>query len=141
MAEKTKFITIEGKSKWARLYEVNMDTRFGEKFNVDLYLDKKNTNVLLESGYRGKQREDEDGVYFKFSRDNVSKIEGKGGAPKVFGPDGAPFTELIGNGSTLSIVLEVYPSKYGTGSRISTVTVKNHVPYAREAVEDGPPVN
>ena len=141
MADKTKYITIEGLCKWARLYPENMDTRFGDKYNVDFYPDKKSLLVLKESGFRGKRREDEDGEYYKLSRDDKNNIEGKGGPPKISGPDGSVFKETIGNGSTLSIILEVYPSKYGTGSRISSVTVKNHIPYVKEAQEDGPPVN
>lgn len=130
----TQLVEVTGPCKWARLYKSNMDTKFGERFAVSLYPDKKSIQMLKESGFRGKERNDEDGLFFKFSRDNISQIEGKGGPPEVL-YKGKPFDKLIGNGSVLKLLLEIYPSKYGVGSRIKTVDVIEHVQYENAEVE------
>ena len=44
----------------------------------------------------------------------------------------------IGNGSVCSAQLEVFPSKFGVGSRLIEVRVLEHVPYTK--AEEGLPV-
>ena len=141
----TKIITVTGPVKWAHhLFKEGMDTKYGEKFTVTVYPDQKSTQLLKEVGYRGKFKEDEDGTFTKFSRDNVKQFSDRLetlGPPKVVGPDGKEWDSnvAIGNGSTCSVSLEVFDSKFGIGSRIESVKVLKHVPYEKTD-ESAPPV-
>ena len=142
----TQYITLEGEGRWLRLTKERMDTKFGEKFNLDLSLDEKNLAKIKGTGWRGKVKEDEDGVMWaKFSRNNTQDFGGKIetlGPPKLYEADGrTPWDASveIGNGSRLSITLEVYESKkYGVGSRLLSVAVLSHVPYVRTEQTDLP---
>lgn len=143
---KTKYITVEGPVKWAHhLFKEGMDTKFGEKFTLQMYPDSKSKLVLKEAGYRGKWHEDEDGDWTKFSRDNkktfADRIE-EFGPPKVTDAAGKPWADdvSIGNGSVCFAILEVFPSKYGVGSRLVEVRVLKHVPYVKAEENAGPPV-
>ena len=143
---KTKYITVEGPVKWAHyLFKEGMDTKFGEKFILQMYPDAKSKLVLKEAGYRGKWHEDEDGDWTKFSRDNkktfADRVE-EFGPPKVSDSNGKEWDSgvSIGNGSVCSAQLEVFPSKYGVGSRLMEVRVLEHVPYEKVDTENGPPV-
>src|SRR5665213_868659 len=138
----TKYIWVEGMAKWARLYPHNMDQKYGDKFTVSLYPNEKSKAILAEVGYRGKEREDEDGSFIKLARDNAKQFSNGMqtlGPPDVKTADGKlPFTDTIGNGSTLAILLEIFPSKYGIGSRIKEVRVLKLVEYAPPAPDDAP---
>ena len=135
----TKYIWVEGMAKWARLYPHNMDQKYGDKFTVSLYPNDKSKAILAEAGYRGKEREDEDGSFIKLARDNAKQFSNGMqtlGPPEVKTADGKlPFTDTIGNGSTLAILLEIFPSKYGIGSRIKEVRVLKLVEYAPPAAD------
>lgn len=139
---KTTFVTITGPARWARLYESNKDTKYGDASNVEIQLDSKALETLKNVGWRGKIKEDN---WAKFSRKH-EQIYADGprkmGCPMVLSSSRKPFSEMIGNGSILSLKLEVYPSKFGIGSRIEEVTVLEHVPYVKGDIEDGaPPVD
>lgn len=143
---KAKYITVSGPVKWAHhLFKEGMDTKFGEKFTLQMYPDEKSKLVLKEAGYRGKFHEDEDGSWTKFSRDNkktfADRVE-EFGPPKVTDAVGKLWSDdiSIGNGSVCSALLEVYPSKYGVGSRLVEVHVLKHVEYTKDGTDQGPPV-
>jgi hypothetical protein len=115
-----------------------MDTKYGDKYTVNIDLDNKALAVLESVGWRGKLKEDEVGAKFaKFSRNDVQNFGEKSekmGPPLLTEEDGkTPFTKLIGNGSILRLKLEIYESKkYGVGSRINHVSVLKHVPYEQK---------
>lgn len=138
---KTQHIVITGPARWARLYESNKDTKYGDASNVEIQLDSAALTTLKNVGWRGKIKEDN---WAKFSRKHEQVYADgprKMGVPKVE-KDGKAFSEMIGNGSILSLSLEVYPSKFGVGSRIDKVSVLEHVPYVKEDISDGaPPVD
>lgn len=135
----TKKIYLTGLCKWARCYESQMDTKYGEKFHITLYPDEVSLGVLEESGSRIKRKEDEDGVCFKFSRENLKEFKGNTeylGPPVVLDADGeTPFDKIIGNGSTVTLRLSVYDSKHGKGTRLDAVRVDVHVPFEPDSVE------
>jgi len=141
----TQTIYVTGKAKWARLYESQMDTKFGEKFHVTLYPDEESLIALKASGSRVKAHEDADGVYFKFSRDNKKtfkdqeEILGPPDVVTVEGDERKPFDKIIGNGSTLTLRLSVYDSKFGKGTRLEAVRVDEHVPLTTSSGEDTNP--
>lgn len=146
MANKTKYITVEGPVKWAHhLFKEGMDTKFGEKFTIQIYPDKKSTLIIKEAGVRSKWHEDEDGDWVKFTRDNKKAFADRVqefGPPTVLDASGKPWASdvSIGNGSVCSVRLEVFPSKYGVGSRIDEVRVLKHVEYTKPEENAGPPV-
>lgn len=100
---------------------------------------------------------DEDGIYsFEFIPDNASleafkasgsrlKIQDNGGirlrrkatfgAPEVR-MDGESVTKgtKIGNGSDVTVVIDVYPSRMGVGTRLEGVRIDNLVEYDEEEV-------
>lgn len=139
----TRNVYLTGKAKWAKLTESNMDTKFGEKYTIDVYLDDAGIIALKSSGSRITIREDEEGKFVKLSKDHKRKVtdEDTGqlvdeilGPPDVgMGKDEEgyliPFKELIGNGSTVEVKVAVYDSKFGKGTRLEAVNVLNHVPY------------
>jgi hypothetical protein len=139
----TQTIYITGKAKWAHLYESQMDTKFGEKFHVSIYPDEASMIALKSSGSRLQARTDEDGTFFKFSRDNKKEFKGEEeilGAPEVVVVEEGvkkPFDKIIGNGSTLTLRLSVYDSKFGKGTRLEAVRVDEHVPYINANGEEG----
>jgi hypothetical protein len=138
----TKTITLTGISKYAQVYPETMDKKYG-KFSVTLQLDEVSKLALKASGSTVKQRtfEGDDGVWFKFSRDNEREFKG---VPEILGPPlvmkretGDPadknyvkFTDSIGNGSKLTIKVSVYTTSNGyIGTRLEKVLVDEHVPY------------
>jgi hypothetical protein len=130
----TQTIYVTGTAKWARVYEGQMDTEYGEKFHVTVYPDEASLIAIKSSGSRIKAREDEDGICFKFSRDNKKEFKGVEeilGPPKVLDKEGNPFDKIIGNGSKITAKLSVYDSSKGKGTRLEAVRVDNHIPYER----------
>ena len=126
-------IYVSGKAKWARVYPQQMDTAFNaERFHITVYPDEASLVTLKASGSRVKEHADEDGKYYKFSRDNKKKFKDKVeelGPPKVIDADGSLFIENIGNGSTVTAKLVVFDSAFGKGTRLEAIRVDNHVPY------------
>ena len=48
---KTKYLTVTGPVKWAfHIFKEGMDTKFGEKFTLQMYPDAKSKLVLKEAG-------------------------------------------------------------------------------------------
>jgi len=134
----TAIIYVTGTAKWCRVYEGQMDTKYGEKFHLTVYPDEASLVTLKTSGSRVKKHDDEEGTFFKFSRDNKKVFKDEEevlGPPKVIDADGKPFDKIIGNGSTVTCKLAIYDSKFGKGTRLEAVRVDKHVPY--EAAEGG----
>lgn len=130
MAQKTYFFS--GTCKWAKLQQP--DTKFGEKYTIDVYLDPASMELFEKSGSRIKVRQDEDGTFVKFVRPRWGKNkEGKEldfGSPDVLSSDGkTPFDKLVGNGSKVTCKVEIYTSRYGDGTRLAAVRVDEHVPF------------
>lgn len=141
----TATIFISGVCKWAKVYQKQMDTRFGEgvpnvgKFSIVLYPDEEGLVLLKTAGSRVKKYDDEDGTNFKLSRDNTKvfkDVEEILGPPRVIDKDGNPFTEIIGNGSRVTVKLDVYDSKFGKGTRLEAVRVDEHIPYETTGAEE-----
>ena len=134
MATKEYFFT--GTCKWAMLNRP--DEKFG-KFQINVYLTPESWETFKESGIRVKSRTDADGEYVKFSCAPTYLIMGRktdvGSIPTV-DAEGNPITDLIGNGSTVTVKVEVYDTKLGKGHRLMKVRVDNLIPYKKE---DGEP--
>lgn len=134
----TKTWKFSGEAKWAKL--ASPDEKY-QKYQVDLYLD--DWADFEKSGLQLKVKEDkETGAKFvTFRRPVVSLIKGKPtqwGAPEVvMAADGSSFTGLVGNGSRLTVEVDVYDTVKGPGHRMRKVWVDNLVEYKRPADTEG----
>lgn len=131
----TYTIYVTGKAKWARVFESQMDTKYGEKFHITVYPDEASLINLKTSGSRLEIKEDEEGKFVKFSRDNRRTFKER---EEVLGPPRVvhkvedkypPFDKIIGNGSTVTCRLSIYDSSKGKGTRLEAVCVDEHIPY------------
>lgn len=133
MATKTYFFT--GKCKWAKVRKPD------EKYNnyqVPLYLTKESWDEFKKSGVQTKIKTDEDGDFTVFKRSYERFIPWEGttvvqGPPDVFikskdGPVSYP-DGLIGNGSDVTVKVEVYDGKNGKGHRLVSLLVNELVEY------------
>lgn len=120
-----------GKCKWAMLDKMDEEFRC---YKIDLYLDKENLKKFYDSGCMVKIREDDEGTYVTFRRSVDKLLEGMPQKPKkLINQDGEyiPFDQLIGNGSLVTVKVDVYNLKKmkGTGHRLEAVAVEELVPY------------
>lgn len=144
----SKNVILSGKAYWARVYEGNHDEYNGREFyKITVALDDASWAKYNKSGMSLKARpvssQDEDaplGITFK--RDLEAKVftdkkTGKtkelgGGAPRVKDADGQVMDALIGNGSDVEVLVNVYKTKtvpVKTGHRLEAVKVVNLIPY------------
>lgn len=136
MAGRTEYIILQGKCKWVK--PVSPD-KYGN-WSMVLYPNQESYNKLLELKQRGLKSEikkDEDGYNITLRRPQQKVYAGKvkGFAPpQIVGPDGNPFPALIGNGSDVTVKIEVFSYKAPTGStgiaaRWLALRVDNLIPY------------
>ena len=142
----TKRVKVRGIANWAKVFEPNRDfTGYkdalkdsGGQTVIDLHMDEDNINKLMAtgSGKVPKPSQDYDGKQVvKFTRPwQHPKFDWAGGAPEVVHADGTKWDidddGLIGNGSIVDVVADVYPAGDKTGTRMRKVIVVEHVPYA-----------
>jgi hypothetical protein len=136
MASKT--VTLKGKVKWA--YTTRLDN-FGN-YSIKLYPTEESLNLFHTLKLKNGVKEDEDGKFITLRRPPQKKIGKKivdFGPPKVF-LGGEKFEEIIGDGSDVTVDLEVYsygdkgdnPYGAGVGSRLEAITVDYVVPYVKK---------
>jgi len=141
--DKTTRITVRGKGRWTHVQRLN---KFGD-WSTELYPIPEDLEVLRElqsKGLKNTMMKDEDGYYMRFKRPPKKDVKLRNGEIKtlIFAPptvamaDGTPLADgvLIGNGSDLSLVLEVYPHATPGGgkavaARLEGVRVDNLVPF------------
>lgn len=131
MAAKTYYFS--GESLWAKLYKDNLDEWEGEKSaQIGVVMNEANLEAFKASGSRLTIRHDDRGrSYVQFKRPFIHpKYPEYGGLPEVIGPDDSPFSELIGNGSKVTVRVTVYDAgKVGKGTRLEKVRVDELVVY------------
>jgi hypothetical protein len=143
MATTTHYLS--GPCKWAKVYKP--DEKYN-KHSIDIGFTKDGLANYTKLGLKNKPKE-ADGLYWvTFRRDPEGKvwINGKqepAGKPGVFNPDGSPCTEIIGNGSEVTIVVSTYDydNKFGKGkgSRLEKVRVDKLVKYEKEEARSNDP--
>lgn len=136
MATSTYLFT--GKTKWAKVQKP--DDKFGEQWQLPLYMDEKSWKDYEKSGIRLEVKKDkETGEPFVTFRRKVKEMNWKKGAmqenspPKVlianeYG-EYVPFDGLIGNGSAVSVKVDVFDTRNGKGHRLVAVGVDDLVEY------------
>lgn len=125
------FEFFTGPCKWAMLDKMDEEYRC---YKIDLYLDKENLKKFYDSGLQLKIRSDDEGDYVTFRRKVDSLLDGQPEKPKkLINQDGEyiPFDGLIGNGSIVTVKVDVYKLKKikGVGHRLEAVAVESLVPY------------
>lgn len=133
----TTFIYLSGKAKWAKVYKP--DEAFNTTFwRIDVDLDPKSQAVFDKSGLRLKPKTAEDGTFITFRRPTQKQFKTElkeFDPPKVVDKNGEDFSQTIGNGSEVTIKVEVYDSFKGKGHRLVGVRVDNLVEYNPPAAE------
>ena len=141
----TDEVLISGKGRW---FNVEQLDKYGS-WSVVLYFDVdsaayKTAMELKKKGIRNELKKDEDGYFMRFKRPPFidTKLRGKIplAPPVVVEKDGkTAFRGAIGHGSDVTLKLEVYPFKGGSGGwacRLQGIRLDNLVPYEKK---DFPP--
>jgi hypothetical protein len=144
----TEFVYVQGKGKWIRTKGIN---EWG-KWTATIYpipADLEKIKKLQEQGLKNHLKKDEDGYFMSFSRPFEKEFRDKNGttrkvgftAVEVVDDKGLPFDGLIGNGSDVTLKLEVY--QHGTpgggkakAARLLGIRIDNLVPFSRDDFND-----
>jgi hypothetical protein len=119
-------IFLSGVSKWAKVYKP--DDKY-HNYSINVALDKDSQKSFDQAGLRLRpKKDDQDGIeYVRFRRGEPD------GPPHVVDKNGEKLTNLIGNGSKVTIRVEVYDTKsYGKGHRLMAVRVDDLIVYERK---------
>lgn len=153
---KSRNIVLRGKAYWARVYEGNHDEFGGKEFyKITVALDPESWSKYNQSGLGLKPKavsSDDTTPGVTFRRDLQSKSgkdkNGKewtlgGGAPRVVNSENEKFEELIGNGSIVDVLVNIYqvssgPMKGKKGHRLEAVKIIEHIPYESNDFTDDP---
>lgn len=146
-------IVLSGRAFWARVYEGNHDEYGGKEFyKITVALDGQSWGKFSSSGLSLKAKpveaDGDDGITFrrdlhpKTGKDKTGKPYSLGGgAPRVVNADGDTMTDLIGNGSQVEVIVNVYtvssgPMKGKKGHRLEAVKVTKLIPYESPVDDD-----
>lgn len=131
---------FSGVCKWAMLSKP--DEKFEPAYKLNLYLDEDNKAQYNATGLKGAIRTDEDGEYVVFKR-KVSVGSRTYGPPEVMDAEGNPVEGFIGNGSKVTVKVEVYDApRYGVkGHRILGVRVDELIKYEPDGEAAGAAVD
>lgn len=135
----SKFVYFTGPCKWAKVYTPD-DYNGEKKWKIDVFLSKSDLKDLKATGLKLKVKEEEEtgSKYVTFNRPVVKEIKGEMvdfDAPRVLNKDKEDITDLIGNGSTVTVKVLVYDSAMGPGHRLEAVRVDNLVQYSADPQE------
>ena len=123
-------LKLTGTCNWARLQKP--DEKYN-KYSLDFYPDKNSEEIIVAAKTQLKRRVSEEGaVFYKLGRPHTKLFRGDSvilGPPKVTDNEGKPYTGNIGNGSVVGVVMEVYPSANGNGTRLNEVRILELVEY------------
>lgn len=148
-----EFIKLQGKSRYSRLIHPD---EMSNAWQITLYPTPESLEIirsLQAEGIKNKMRKDDDGYHMRFSRPTSKKYRDKSGLERTFGleppevvirdetdPLGyKPFRDFIGDGSDVTLKLEVYGHRTPSGgtakaARLLGVMVDTLVPYTSQEV-------
>jgi hypothetical protein len=132
----TQTLVYNGKVRWCRPYETN---QFG-KYSTQFYPDKESLDRLKQLKIKNVWSKDEEGEYIKLHCPDKRVWRGKVTHLKidVVDKDGKPITDLIGDGSDVTIKIEYYdfPSQFGDtrthACRWVGLKVNHLIPFIRQ---------
>lgn len=122
-------VTFSGPCKWARLS--TPDQKYN-KYNISVGLDAKQLRELQALKVRNGFKLDDSGLFYvTFNRKESD------GAPDVVDQQGVKVTDLIGNGSDVTVKCDTYSwkGKEGTtqfGIKLIAVRVDKLIPYEKK---------
>lgn len=120
---------LQGKSYWARVHKP--DEKYN-KFTLDFYPDAASWKAYKAAGLQLKERESEHGTYVKLGVP-ATRLTKKGDVIKaqvaVLDEDNQPMTKNIGNGSEVTVKVEVFDTDKGPGHRLLAVRADKLVEY------------
>lgn len=135
----SNYIYLSGKGFWMhRLFEPD-EYKGVKSYSLTLYPDPKSWKVFREVALQQHIKEDEEGKFLRFKKPVKKPWKLKENespnfdAPTVSTADGNAWPEdkLIGNGSEVTVKIEVYDTKMGRGARIEGVRVDKWVEYKK----------
>lgn len=135
--KKANYIYLSGKGFWLhRLFEAD-EYRGNTFWSMRLYPDPKSWELFYASNLMQKIKEDEEGKFVTLRRYTEKPWKLRAGEDPAFSPprvtdkDGAEWgtDNLIGNGSGVTVKLEIYKAKDANGARIEGVRVDNWIEY------------
>lgn len=132
-------VYLTGIVKWAKVHKP--DEKY-QNFSLNLYPDKDTWAVFAESGIGVTPKEDDDGKFITLRRPVQKVIKGelvKFGPPAVFDKDKKDITDLIGNGSRVTVKVAVFDTIKGKGHRMEAVRVDDLVKYSGGTQDPGFP--
>lgn len=143
MATQTHY--FKGKAQWAKVYKP--DEKYG-KFSIDLGMSQEDAAKFREIGLKNTFKERDNLYWITLRRDPEKMVwknqeQVKAGPPEIKDADGHPFSELIGNGSEVTVKFVTYDynnsNGKGKGSRLESVRVDKLVEYKKdgEATKEG----
>lgn len=142
--QKSYYEYFNGKAKWVRAK--TPDPKFG-KWNMTLYPydeDLKKFQELQAEGVLTRLKKDDDGYYFQVSRPVNKMMKGtlvQFPSPKVIDKDGVVLEDNVGNGSDVTVKVQVYSYPKPTGGwgkaiRWEALKVNNLVPFKSDSFKD-----
>lgn len=137
MAKEKTYVYIQGKASWFRHNTPNK----WNKYSTQIHPDAKGLELIRDlqaQGVKNTLKKDADGYYANFSRPVTKETStGKVWAfqpPKVFDRDGNVFDGNVGNGSDVTLKIEVYEHGTPGGGKAKAVRwesarIDNLVPF------------
>lgn len=140
MATKTYYFS--GTVMYPKL--VTPDTKFNKEgiYTLDLFMDDDSWEKFERSGAQLKVRDRDGAKFVTFKRPARKMIKAdivEMGPPDVLQADNTPFdmTKLVGNGSKVTVKVNVYDTMKGKGHTLEAVRVDELHEYVREAPDHG----
>jgi hypothetical protein len=122
--------TFTGICRWAKVY--TPDEKYGPTYSIEVKLEGPELDKYKAAGCQGNASKDGEGYYTFRRRKTILTRKGKVlefGPPAVSDSDGNSFSAAIGNGSTVTVKVETYPTEKGVGTKLVAVRVDKHVVY------------
>lgn len=129
-----------GKCNYAKVYKPDLDfDKINSSWKIDLYMDDESWELFNDSGCQLKVKEDKKTgeKYVNFRRPTQKLIKDKIETfkpPVVVDKTNSPMTADIGNGSTVTVKVEIYNTRKGKGHTLEAVRVEELVPYEANKV-------
>lgn len=134
----SKIWYLDGKVNW---HANEKPDKYG-KYTLDLYLTPESQKKYIESGLNLKDRNDKAGAAFvKLGRKHISTnakgISRELGPWEVLDKNGDPFSGRVGNGSDVTVKVEIYDLTNGNkGHRVEAVRVNHLVEAMKQEVDE-----
>lgn len=145
----TEWVYLQGKGSWIKTKGLNP---WG-KWTCTIHPDPESLEKARElqaAGVKNVIKKDEDGYNVTYSRPFEKEFKDRAGVTRKIGftpvvvldRDLQPFDGLIGNGSDITVKLEVYTHGTPSGgkakaARLASIKIDNLIPYSRDDFTNG----